>query len=264
MRQTLSDKKRFNLHLPGLLKVLAEHLYSTKRVAVRELLQNGHDSCVRRRIEEGEHSYRPRIDLAVDVRALTLSFRDNGCGLTEEEIHTYLATIGRGYTRELRERLALSSPEEAAELIGQFGLGFLSAFLLAAEVTVTTRSIRGGPALRWHSTGDEFFDLRPIEDTTVGTTVVLSVKPAVSFMLQERHLIDAVRTYADFMPTPIYIAGEEVPLTPSVVRVLPMERLHDARTIAPFANRHRARLSWAILEQSTRRYFDDERSGGIP
>lgn len=208
----MSGKQRFNLHLPGLLKVLAEHLYSTKRVAVRELLQNAHDSCVRRRIEAGEPNYRPRIDLAIDAAARTLSFCDNGCGLTEEEIHHYLATIGRGYTRELRERLALSSPDEAAELIGQFGLGFLSAFLLASEVTVTTRSFRGGTALRWHSSGDEFFDLRPTDDMAGGTAVTLRVKPAVSFMLHERSLIDAVRTYADFLPTPIYLAGDDAPL----------------------------------------------------
>jgi HSP90 family molecular chaperone len=65
----LSDKRRFNLHLPGLFKVLAEHLYSTRRVAVRELLQNAHDSCVRRRIEAGEADYRACTDLAIDAPA---------------------------------------------------------------------------------------------------------------------------------------------------------------------------------------------------
>src|SRR5271157_5282462 len=143
--------QRFNLHLPGLLKVLAEHLYSSKKVGVRELIQNAHDSCIRRRIEGGEEDYRPRIDLRLDPAKRLLSISDNGNGLTEEEITTYLATIGRGYTRELREKLSLYSPEEAAQLIGQFGLGFLSAFLLAQEVTLTTRSrMPSTPALRWH------------------------------------------------------------------------------------------------------------------
>src|SRR5262249_18939456 len=204
--------QRFHLHLPGLLKVLAEHLYSSRKVAVRELLQNAHDSSVRRRIEEGDPHYRPRIELCVDPRARTLTIRDNGWGLSEEEIGTYLATIGRGYTRELRERLTLCSPEEAAELIGQFGLGFLSAFLLAAEVTVVTRSFKDGPALRWHSTGDEFYDLRPIEDAATGTSVSLRVKPAASFILREEELLGTVRTYADFLPTPIHLAGDPVPV----------------------------------------------------
>ena len=76
------EKHRFNLHLPGLLKVLAEHLYSTKKVGVRELIQNAHDSCVRRKIEEGKADYQPRIDLAIDPARRTLTIRDNGCGLT--------------------------------------------------------------------------------------------------------------------------------------------------------------------------------------
>src|SRR6266571_7833225 len=125
----MSERQRFNLHLPGLLKVLAEHLYSSKKVGVRELIQNCHDSCVRRRIEGDEPDYEPRIDLSIDPDKRTLTISDNGYGLTADEITNYLATIGRGYTRELRERLSLCSAAEATELIGQFGLGFLSAFL---------------------------------------------------------------------------------------------------------------------------------------
>jgi molecular chaperone HtpG len=209
---SMSDRQRFNLHLPGLLKVLAEHLYTSKKVGVRELIQNAHDSCVRRKIEANEKRYRPRIDVELDAKARTVTISDNGNGLTEDEIGTYLATIGRGYTRELRERLAFSSPEEAAELIGQFGLGFLSAFLLASEVTLETRSIQGTPPLRWHSTGDEHYDLQPGDREEVGTTVVLKIKPAASFILNEQTLTDAVRTYADFLPIPIHIDGEPTPV----------------------------------------------------
>ncbi len=208
----LSAKHKFDLHLPGLLKVLAEHLYSSKKVGVRELIQNAHDSCVRRRIEANEAHYRPRIDVSVDPAKRTLTIRDNGNGLTEEEIQTYLATIGRGYTRELREKLSLYSPEEAGELIGQFGLGFLSAFLLASEVTLTTRSVSGTPALRWHSAGDEHYDLTPAERAEPGTTVELRVKPAASFILKESALAETVRAYADFLPTPIHVQGDEHPV----------------------------------------------------
>src|SRR5262245_41666094 len=208
----MSDRQRFNLHLPGLLKVLAEHLYASKKVGIRELIQNAHDSCTRRKIEANEPRYAPRIDVELDEAARTITIRDNGNGLTEEEISTYLATIGRGYTRELRERLAFSSPEEAAELIGQFGLGFLSAFLLAQEVTLVTRSIQGTPALRWHSTGDEHYQLAAGERDEFGTTVVLKIKPAASFILSEQTLTDTVRTYADFLPIPIHIDGDPLPV----------------------------------------------------
>src|SRR5262249_24024229 len=124
--EPMSERQRFNLHLPGLLKVLAEHLYSSKKVGVRELIQNSHDSCIRRRLEGNEPDYEPRIDLNVDTRKRTLTVSDNGYGLTADQITNYLSTIGRGYTCELRERLSMASATEAADLIGQFGLGFLS------------------------------------------------------------------------------------------------------------------------------------------
>src|ERR1700686_5270361 len=102
----MTERQRFNLHLPGLLKVLAEHLYSSKKVGIRELIQNAHDSCVRRKIEASEPDYRPRIDISLDIPKRLITIRDNGNGLTADEIGTYLATIGRGYTRERRERLS--------------------------------------------------------------------------------------------------------------------------------------------------------------
>src|SRR3954447_7194816 len=99
----MTERQRFNLHLPGLLKVLAEHLYTSRKVGIRELIQNAHDSCIRRKIEAGEPHYRPRITVRLDAARRTVTISDNGNGLTGEEISSYLATIGRGYTRELRE-----------------------------------------------------------------------------------------------------------------------------------------------------------------
>jgi molecular chaperone HtpG len=208
----MASKQKFDLHLPGLLKVLAEHLYSSKKVGIRELLQNAHDSCVRRKIEGNEPGYQPRIELSADPQRRTIRIRDNGCGLTGYEISTYLATIGRGYTRELRERLALCSADEASQLIGQFGLGFLSAFLLADQVTLTTCSYRDGEPLCWRSAGDEYYEVTPWPEAEVGTMVELHLKPAASFLLQEKRLIEAVRTYADFLPVPIHLEGDPEPL----------------------------------------------------
>src|SRR6185437_406872 len=95
------------IHLPGLLKVLGEHLYSDPRVAVRELIQNAHDSCVRRRQEDPalDDGYQPRIVVSIESTTQQLLIEDNGSGLTHDEITIFLATVGRGYTRELRERL---------------------------------------------------------------------------------------------------------------------------------------------------------------
>ncbi|MFQ3592009.1 MAG: ATP-binding protein, partial [Gemmataceae bacterium] len=210
------------------------HLYTSNKVGIRELIQNAHDSCVRRQIEHPDPSYRPRIDVSLDVSRRVITIRDNGNGLTEQEIRDYLSTIGRGYTRELRERLAFSSPEEAAALIGQFGLGFLSAFLVASEVTLTTRSITGCPGLRWHSTGDEHYDLTTCECDQIGTSVELHIKPSASFLLQLDTLAETVRGYADFLPVPIHIQGEREPIN---LMAPPWEDEHPLQAIRDYIQR---------------------------
>ena len=130
----MTTKKRFNLHLPGLLQVLAGSLYSSPRVGIRELIQNAHDSCTRRRVNLGEQGFRPKIHIKTHKASRTLIITDNGEGLTEDEIENYLTTIGRSYTGEYKNELSFFEPKQASELIGQFGFGFLSAFLLADEV----------------------------------------------------------------------------------------------------------------------------------
>ena len=111
----MSELHSASVDLAGLLTVLGENLYSTPDVALRELVQNAHDSCNRRRIEQGP--FEPRIDLATNNGKLTVS--DNGSGLTHQEIIDYLATVGAGYTRLLK------NAGKSEDLIGQFGLGFL-------------------------------------------------------------------------------------------------------------------------------------------
>ncbi|MBA3531899.1 MAG: ATP-binding protein [Ardenticatenales bacterium] len=207
------SKQPFKLHMPGLLKVLAEHLYSNKQVAIRELIQNAHDSCMRRSVEEENQFYRPRIDLAIDRAERVLRISDNGSGLSAEDISDYLSTIGRSYTRELREMLSILSQEEAYQLIGQFGFGFLSAFLIAEEVTVITKSHQpGSEALRWHSTGDEYYEVTPATRREVGSTIELKIKPSAAFVLQPQLLQESARRFADFLPIPIYLDGDPVPV----------------------------------------------------
>lgn len=206
-------QKRFNLHLPGLLEVLAGSLYSSSKVGLRELIQNAHDSCLRRMIEGGEQGYRARIQITSDAEQGTLTISDNGYGLLAAEIDEYLATIGRSYTGELKDELGLFSPDEAAKLIGQFGFGFLSAFLLASEVTLITRSFQpGGEALRWHSAGGEFYTVQPATRDRVGTTVILQLKPGLAYLLEERVLRETVQKYADFLSVPIYLNQEPSPV----------------------------------------------------
>ncbi|MCI0398353.1 MAG: ATP-binding protein [Chloroflexi bacterium] len=209
----MTTSQRFNLHLPGLLEVLAGSLYSTPKVGIRELIQNAHDSCVRRQIEGESRFYRPAITITSDEQRGVLTIRDNGHGLTADEIEEYLATIGRSYTAQLKSDLAIFSPDEAAELIGQFGFGFLSAFLLADEVTLVTRSLHAGPgeALRWHSSGGEYYQVEPATRHDVGTTVELRVKPSAAFVFDEELLVETIQLYADLLAVPIFVNDDPAP-----------------------------------------------------
>lgn len=106
------------VNLNGLIEVLSKHLYSTPVVAVRELVQNGHDAIVRRRIEQPDAPKDNQIRVVADVAKSTITITDTGAGLTESEIHGFTATVGVGYTRMLRQQ------DDNTGLIGMFGLGF--------------------------------------------------------------------------------------------------------------------------------------------
>lgn len=201
-----STLQKFDLHLPGLIRVLAEHLYSDPRVGLRELLQNSHDSISRRAIEQADWDETPRIDVSINKNKHTLEIKDNGSGLTQEEVIAYLSTIGRGYTRQLREELALQEPPLDKTLIGQFGLGFLSAFMLGDSVVVETKSFQQGhKAVTWQSDGSESYRITTGRRTAVGTTVRLTLKPSMRHLLDEPTLDRQVKRYADLLPHPIFV-----------------------------------------------------------
>lgn len=198
----MAEARDTSVDLSGLLTVLGEHLYSTPKVALRELVQNAHDSITRRRIESADE-FVPRIDVSADADAGAIVIADNGAGLTEEEIHRFLATIGAGYTRLLRE-------QGDESLIGQFGLGFLSAFVVADEVTVTTTSYQS-PEVRWSyvSRGGMTYEVQQVPSAPVGTTVTLTVKQKFRTMLDGEQLSSTLRRYCSLLRHPIHLAGSE-------------------------------------------------------
>lgn len=241
------NKHEFQIYLPGLLKVLAESLYSTKKVAIRELIQNAHDSCVRRRVETKQATYKPRIDITIDEANQIVTITDNGSGLTEDDVRTYLATIGRSYTRQLGENLSIFNPDEASQLIGQFGMGFLSAFLVASEVVLTTRSYKeGSPTLQWRSNGDVHYELNEVEAVPIGTSVALQVKVNSSFMLNEGILSETIAQYADFLPIPVYLNGGFYPIN---AQRPPWEAIDPTQAIQDYIQRtFRVGSPLAIIE----------------
>ncbi|MDB4942907.1 MAG: htpG [Labilithrix sp.] len=207
----MSDQGSAEIHatrvdLSGLMTVLGEHLYSTPLVAVRELVQNAHDSCVRRRIEESGHDASvARIMVRVDPVAGILSVEDTGAGLTRDEVIAYLATVGAGYTRKLR------ASTQSGDLIGMFGLGFLSAFVVADRISVTTSSFQE-PERAWHyqSKSGERYTLEPAAPRAVGTIVELSLKERFRSLADLAVLRDVLTRYCALLAIPVF-AGNGQP-----------------------------------------------------
>ncbi len=201
--------RRTQVDLSGLMRVLGQHLYSTPNVVVRELIQNAHDSCVRRGAGD-PNAPAPLIRVTADAQAGQLHIEDNGAGLTADELENYLAVIGRGQTGESRE-------EGVEGLIGMFGLGFLSAYVVAETTEVWTASARApGVAWRFISRSGQSFTLEPGPTRPVGTRVSLTLKPAHRDLARPPILSALVRRYCRMLPIAIELThdGERLGASP--------------------------------------------------
>lgn len=191
--------------LSGLMAVLSQHLYSTPDVAIRELVQNAHDSVTRRQMLDST-APASSISVVTDEAARRLEFCDNGAGLTRDEIHEHLATVGVGGTRELREQT------NSDDLIGMFGLGFLSAFVVADEVTVTTTSFRSPDQTWQYRSFDGFrYTLLPAEPGPVGTVVTLHLSPGYEDLASPAMADAVLRRYCRLLPHPVRL-DDQVPV----------------------------------------------------
>jgi molecular chaperone HtpG len=204
----MSEERTFQIQLEGLIQLLAQNLYADPDVFLREMIQNAHDSIKRRAElarEQGEaEPPSPRIQVVTDAEARAIHIYDNGCGLTEAEIDGYLSTIGRSGTDELRQRIVQADRGRTVELIGQFGIGLLSAFIVAKRVTVVTRAA-GQEALRWQCEGGRSYTVEPAERQQIGTTVTLDLSAGHHRYLERQRLESIIRTYADFIGVPVFV-----------------------------------------------------------
>ncbi len=201
--------ERLEFHLPGLLGLLGESLYSDPRVAYRELVQNAHDACMRC-VLRGDADYAPRIEVAAraDNGRTLVVISDNGLGLDADDIRQFLATIGRGQTGELRSMLEASGTSDHERLVGQFGVGLLSAFLVADRVEIRTRRSDRDRGYLWVSEGKQTYRLEPLEHAAIGTEVVLRIRADRSELGSIDVVRDAVSHFAGYLEIPIRVAGQ--------------------------------------------------------
>lgn len=189
----------------GLIRLLAKSLYPEPDVFVRELLQNAHDSIQLRQVTELEPAGEIRIDVDESNRALI--FSDNGSGMDRRDIEEFLSVIGStGTGSQARE---LATRDVAVATIGQFGIGLLSAFVVAERIEVITRKARAIQAWRWVNHGGEDYELTALPETAQppGTRVTVTLTPERSAFLDGRLLRQIIQRYADFLPYPILLNG---------------------------------------------------------
>ncbi len=143
-----------------------------------------------------------------DVHARTVTFQDNGIGMDEQDIKDFLAVIGSTGTGASRQELEAQGDASAIELIGQFGIGLLAAFVVAEKVVVHTRKLGAAKAFAWHNAGSTACELHADDRAAAGSEIVVSVDRNYSYILDEKRLRDAVIKYCDFIPFPIRLNGE--------------------------------------------------------
>jgi molecular chaperone HtpG len=198
----------FQVDIAGVIEILGSALYSRPDTAVRELIQNAHDAITRRR--HRDLGYKGRIDITQDRDRNTLTFRDDGIGLSADEAEKYLGTLGIGITGLLKGRgpAPADAGGDGDGLIGQFGIGLFSAFMIADRLAVESRKTGAGSGIRWEAGAGTDIELSPCDRDGPGTTVMLTLKPEFHRFAQESEPLEAaVRAYADFLPVPIFLNG---------------------------------------------------------
>ncbi len=206
----------FQTEVKQLLHLMIHSLYSNKEIFLRELVSNASDACDKLRFEAlnnaglfGDDSDL-KIRIAFDKEARTLTISDNGIGLTRDEAVEHLGTIAKSGTREFFSALTGDQAKDA-HLIGQFGVGFYSSYIVADKVTVVSRraGVEANQAVKWESAGEGEFSVEMVEKAGRGTDVILHLRDGEDDFLNSWKLKQIVRKYSDHITLPIVMKGEK-------------------------------------------------------
>ncbi len=217
-KQTLG----FQAEVKQLLHLMIHSLYSNKEIVLRELISNASDAADKLRFEaladntlygdDGEL----KIRVSFDKAARTVTISDNGIGMSRQEVIDNIGTIAKSGTREFLNALSGDQKKDAA-LIGQFGVGFYSSFIVADKVTLVTRRAGSEEAVQWESSGEGDYTLSAVDKTTRGTDIILHLREGEDEFLNDWKLKSIIRKYSDHITLPIVMKksewkdGEQVP-----------------------------------------------------
>jgi molecular chaperone HtpG len=214
------EQLEFQAEARQLLDLMVHSVYSNKDSFLRELISNASDALDKLRIEAFRNKDLDvdtsdlHIEIEVDKGARTLTIRDNGIGMTRDEVVDLIGTLAKSGTAELRQQLRESKNAAVSEdLIGQFGIGFYSVFIVADNVELLTRKAGESEATRWESSGDGTYTIESVEDAPQGTSVTLHLKPEdaedeLYDYTAEWKIRNLVKKYSDFIAWPIRMEVE--------------------------------------------------------
>jgi len=214
--QAEQESYSFQAEVVQILDLMVHSLYSNKEIFLRELISNASDAIDRLRLELLSRSELPeaegplQIRVSYDSEARTVTVADNGIGMSRQEVIEHIGTIAKSGTREFLQALTGDQRQDAS-LIGQFGVGFYSAFIVADRVTLTTRrsGLTAAEGVRWTSDGRGAYTLAPAEVPDRGTTVVLHLREGEDDLLSDSRLRSIIKKYSDHISLPIVMPAPQ-------------------------------------------------------
>jgi molecular chaperone HtpG len=210
------ENLQFQTEVNQLLHLMIHSLYSNKEIFLRELISNGSDACDKLRFEAigndslYENDSELRVEVEFDSKEGTITVRDNGVGMSRDEVVNHIGTIAKSGTKEFLSKLT-GDEKKDSHMIGQFGVGFYASFIVADKVTLTTRRA-GAPVaegVRWESDAQSGYSLEQVEKATRGTEIVLHLKEDEKLLADGWRLRNIIRQYSDHIPLPVNMRKSE-------------------------------------------------------
>jgi len=206
-------KHQFQTEINQLLQLMIHSLYSNKEIFLRELVSNASDALDKLNMlhltdsEYKDVTFVPRIDLSVDKEAKTLTIADTGIGMNDEDLVAHLGTIAKSGTKAFLENLSGDAKKDS-QLIGQFGVGFYAAFMVADKIEVITKKAGEEQAYKWTSAGDGEFEIEPAEKAGHGASITLYMKEEDAEFLEAYRIQNIIQKYSNHIPFPIFMDKE--------------------------------------------------------
>ncbi|MDE5101753.1 MAG: molecular chaperone HtpG, partial [Trichodesmium sp. St19_bin2] len=210
---TTLEKGQISIHTENIFPIIKKSLYTDHEIFLRELVSNGVDAIAKLKMvaRTGEYSgdvTNPEIEIKIDKDNQSISITDNGIGMTTDEIKKYINQVAFSSAEEFIEKYKGS---ENDAIIGHFGLGFYSSFMVAKKVEIDTLSYQeGAQAVHWSCDGSPEFEISNSTRTERGTTITLTLQDEEKEYIESTRINQLIKTYCDFMPVPIKFEGEEV------------------------------------------------------